>query len=1350
MAARKAVPRKAAPDVRTDPGLRSPLFRSGPGVVTAFACALLIVLLGVWQISRAWDAAMSKARDDVTNISRAMAQHATGLLDGIELTLSGMAERAGSEDRAALSHYIRRRAEGSAHVRYLAVLDADGHWLADSRDPEAGRAPEPGRDDLRWHRAHPGTSLFVGTPRPDRGHAGPIIPISRRLTRPDGSFSGIVVAALDPKVLQDVYDGVRLDTRGAIALWHEDGRLLVRRPAVAPTDRSFADTAFFRALNAGGRATHLLELPGAVDGVLRLTGYERLARHPSLIVSVGVSLDDIVAAWRREALITAAALGLAVLALIGLGIGLERRERRIRAAEREAVEAQSLFRALFDHSTDGLFVHRIEPDGTVRLEALNGRAAGMLGRRSDDIKGRPLYEILPPDLHAPVAADLDATIRAGAPRAFERGDGEGGRVWEVVHVPLHRPDGRIGRVFAGARDITHLREAEAAALDANRLLLMAEQMAHVGHWHLDVGSGLIRWSDEVYRIHGRDPATFRPTLEDGLAAYHPDDRDSVAGLIARAVESHGSFEFTKRLVRPDGEVRHVQARGICVLGPAGEDGAPVVTGLFGVFSDITQRIRAEASVVSSEARYRMLADAATDMVVQTGPDGRCLYVSPAVRDLVGGEPEALTGTPFSDLVHADDAADFAATLAGLADGRRDRAVSVARLRHRDGRWIWVEASLKALRLPGRCFGGFVASVRNIDERRRADEARRESEARYRLLADNASDLIVLGHADGRRSYISPAVTAMLGYTVEEAHGLGMRDWIHPDDLAEVFSTTLRLSDARPAASVIYRLRHKAGHYIWAEAAFRRVPGEAGDVQIVTAIRDVTERQRQARHLEQAKAQAEAGARIKAEFLANMSHELRTPLAGMLGTHDLLQSDPSLNPAQRRLVGLAQESSRSLLTIVNDILDFSKIEAGEMIVESVPFSLSELVESCRRLAAEAARDKDLALTVSIAPDLPDWLKGDPTRIRQILLNLATNAVKFTAGGRVSIAVTRAGAQGGVPLVRIAVSDTGIGIAEDALPRLFERFSQADGSTARRFGGTGLGLAICKRLAALMGGEIGVESRVGAGSTFWFALPLPLAQAERPASARPELLGAAPSVRRILLAEDNRINQEILTTVLQRKGHAVTLVGNGREALEAVKAGTGFDVILMDVQMPEMDGLEATAAIRAFELANGHARLPIIALTANAMNDEVERCRSAGTDAHVAKPVHWPDLFGTIDRLCRADAPAPARILDEAMLEMMAGVVGRERIGDLLAAAMREIERRVGLLCAAEIGARDFATEAHALVSLSGQLGFVELSELCRDLEKRTTGADGRLRAAELREAAERARNAMATSAYAKAA
>ena len=1205
--------------------------RPGAGATAAFACAALIVAIGVWHVSRAWDAALEGARGDVRNLSRSLAEHADGLLDGIDLTLGGMAERAVSDDRAALAGHLRRRAGGLPHVRFLAVLDAEGRWLAHSREADAvGRVPAPNRDDLRWHRDRPDPGLRVGVPTHDRGHAGSVIAVSRRFNRPDGSFGGIVTAALDPGVFQSVYDGVLLDPQSVIALWHEEGRLLVRRPAAPEaTERDFTGSAFFRALQAEP-GPRVFETPGAVDGVRRLTGFARLDHHPSLAVSVGMSLEGLVARWRREALIEAVALGLSALALIGLGIGLERRERRLRAAE-------------------------------------------------------------------------------------------------------------------------------AATRDANRLLVMAEQMAQVGHWHLDVAGGRLRWSDEVFRIHGHEPGSFQPRLEDGVAAFHPDDRASVAAMIAEAIERRKSFEFTLRLVRPDGEIRHVQSRGICELGPARDGTEPPVTGLFGVFSDITGRVRAEASFVSSEARYRMLADATTDMVAQLGPDGCCLYVSPAVRDLLGREPEAVTGTMARDLIHPDEAADLDRVLGEIAAGQRDRDVLVHRLRHRDGPWIWVEASLKVLRLPGGRLGGFVASVRNIDERRRADEARRESEARYRLLADNASDLIVLGHADGRRSYISPAVTAMLGYTVEEAYRIPMRAWIHPEDIAEVFGTTLALSDARPTAKVVYRLRHKAGYYIWAEAAFRRVAGEGEDVQIVTAIRDVSERQRQARHLEHAKTQAEAGARVKAEFLANMSHELRTPLAGMLGTHDLLQSDPSLTQAQRRLVGLAQESGRSLLTIVNDVLDFSKIEAGELAIESVPFSLASVVEGCRRLAAEAARDKGVAVTVSIDPDLPDLFRGDPTRLRQILLNLATNAVKFTGAGTVAITAARLPDRDGTPQVRISVSDTGIGIPAEALPRLFERFSQADGSMARRFGGTGLGLAICKRLAGLMDGDIGVESRVGEGSTFWFALPLPLAQddrhrGDRPAVERPEWLGAAVSVRRILLAEDNRINCEIVTTVLERKGHAVTTVGDGRAALEAARTGTDFDVILMDVQMPEMDGLDATAAIRALEREQGRARMPVIALTANAMAEEIERCRAAGTDAHVAKPVNWPELFATIDRVCARPSPerSAARVLDETALEMMAGVVGRDRITDLLACAMREIERRVALVSEPDVGAAAFATEAHALVSLAGQLGFVELSDLCRELERQPSDTDGRLRSEALRGAAARARSAIDICAYAQAA
>lgn len=537
-----------------------------------------------------------------------------------------------------------------------------------------------------------------------------------------------------------------------------------------------------------------------------------------------------------------------------------------------------------------------------------------------------------------------------------------------------------------------------------------------------------------------------------------------------------------------------------------------------------------------------------------------------------------------------------------------------------------------------------ASVRaDLMERRPANERVRESEARYRLLANYTSDLIVLDDVSGRHLYISPAVTSMLGYTVDEANRMGLRTLVHREDIANLSAILHALGLGQPTGSVIYRMRHRSGHDLWVEAAFRRIE-EQGEIQVIQAIRDVTQRQRQEADLHSARIAAEAAVRAKAEFLATMSHELRTPLAGILGVHDLLQGDASLNRNQARLVGLAQEAGRSLLTIVNDILDVSKIEAGRLVIESLPFSLAGLIEGCRELSVEIAQGREIRVATQIGPDVPDWVLGDPTRLRQVILNLTANAIKFTPQGSVTMRVAwRAASNGGPrrrPALRIELMDTGIGIPEDVLPHLFERFAQADGSISRRYGGTGLGLTICKRLVHLMGGEIGALSRVGEGSTFWFEVPLRLAEAENDVehSRLATLSRPSPQRWRILLAEDNSINQEIIGTVLRHKGHTVTVVDDGEQAATAAFGHERPDLILMDVQMPGLDGLAATRVIRARERQEGHSPTPIIALTANAMPEEMERCRAAGMDAHVAKPIEWPMLFETVERLAARVEPA----------------------------------------------------------------------------------------------------------------
>jgi two-component system sensor histidine kinase/response regulator len=622
-----------------------------------------------------------------------------------------------------------------------------------------------------------------------------------------------------------------------------------------------------------------------------------------------------------------------------------------------------------------------------------------------------------------------------------------------------------------------------------------------------------------------------------------------------------------------------------------------------------------------------------------------------------GLPEGTTGNHDSYLMrtHAEDRQALESAWQAALEG------AVFDFEHRiligtEIRWVrqMAEFSRNADGIPFRAEG----VTHDITARKRGEDALKSSETRFRELLQNIPSVAVQGYGpDLKTVYWNEASERLYGYSAAEAIGRELNDLIIPTEMHdgvraavhEVFATGQPI----PAGELSLRRKDGSRVAVFSSHAYVHVPGQ--DPEMFCVDIDLTERKRaedelekHRNHLEElvlsrtaelaaAKDAAEAASRAKSVFLANMSHELRTPMNGIMGMTNLALRRAT-DPKQIDHLTKSLSAADHLLSVINNVLDISKIEADRMSLEEANFSLSRLVDEAMEMQSAPARAKGLSLVTDIASGLPDLLCGDVFRLKQILLNFIGNAIKFSEHGEITVRVRAAGEDRLSLMLRIEVADQGIGLSPEQQSRLFQAFAQADNSTTRRYGGTGLGLVICRRIARLMDGDVGVISEAGRGSTFWLAVRLRRAEDRRPVHVRLQaepphaILAQRFAGTRILVAEDEPISREVAVHLLENVGLVPDLAVDGGEALAKARAGN-HALILMDVQMPVMNGLEATRAIRQLP---GMANVPILAMTANAFDDDCRLCLEAGMDDHISKPAQPEVLYAILLRWLQKSA------------------------------------------------------------------------------------------------------------------
>jgi PAS domain S-box-containing protein len=888
--------------------------------------------------------------------------------------------------------------------------------------------------------------------------------------------------------------------------------------------------------------------------------------------------------------------------------------------------------------------------------------------------------------------------------------GERRHVRVVGHAVDNDPGGihYIGSVM----DITAARQAEAALRRAYLYLDGAQRLSNTGSFGWGVESGEVFWSDEAFAIYGYD-RTITPTPAHVLERVHPEDAARVTAQVELVVSTESDYVSEFRLVMPDGSVKHVRVSATAARDVNGR------REYIGAVMDVTGAKRAEDELQASRRRYALTLSSIGDGVIATDEESRVAFMNPVAEALTGWTQANALGRSLDEVFRVSSEHGYP-TLLG-----------------RDGSRVPIDERRSPI-IDGGDASGVVLVFRDVTHRRRAEEAEALQLANDRLELALRGSNVGIWDFDMRAGKLEDATVywanlwESLGYEPEtetspsNSSAQLLQDRMHLEDRERVLKAVgAHLRGEAREVEVESRLFHKDGSLRWRlnrGVAVRDAEGRA--IRLIGTSVDITDRKRLEEELRSAKEEAEAGNRAKDAFLANVSHEIRTPMNAILGMTELVLDTP-LADEPRQWLRTVKSAADNLLFIIDDLLEFSKIEAGKLDLNALEFSLRAELEDTLRAMAIHARDKGLQLTGTVAPDVPDDLVGDAVRLRQVLINLVENAVKFTPHGAVSVHVESPGSADADREVelRFAVRDTGIGIPRDKQSVIFQAFAQQDTSTTRKYGGTGLGLTIAARLAALMAGGIAVASEPGQGSTFTLTARF-LRKAADGTGTSPELPKHSdlsiqarphPTPLSILIAEDNEFNAQLIRQLLQRLGHQVTVAGNGIDALSLATRGS-YEIMFLDLHMPGLDGFEVIEKLRARERSTG-GHLPVVALTARSRKEDRDRCLASGMDEFLGKPVHAGALWATVDRvtplLVRAERAWPMLVDSRVLLAACGGDAEiLARIGIALRGHLPiELQRAADNLRAADsLALREVAHRIHGMVSAISSVAGAVASEL----------------------------------------